>query len=235
MAIKKPITKTPPKKITPASDKKLKKRSREEEEEEVEETEEEDPSEEEEEEEETPAPKKKKKAAPVEEEEEEEADEEEEEEAPRRTGSKKKKKKKSSKSFADIFDSTKPGRGLLPVGDYKALVAGFEIEGEIAEEGDDQGELKVKVTYEIHEDEDEGVAGKNISQWYQICSEDGEAGPGIPFLKGDLDVLCYEDVLLEDLQQICEDIEAERPEVLIKVKQNGQYTNAYLQGLAEEE
>lgn len=232
MAINKPIVgKTAPKK-TPSPTGKLKKRPREEEEPEEQEEEEEEP--EEDKEEEAPAPKKKKKTAPVEEEEEEADEEEEEEEAPRRTGSKKK-KKKSSKSFADIFDSTKPGRGLLPVGDYKALVAGFEIEGDIAEEGEEQGELKVKVTYEIHEDEDEGVAGKTISQWYQICGEDGEAGPGIPFLKGDLDVLGYEDVLLEDLQQICEDIEDERPEVLIKVKQNGQYTNAYLQGLAEEE
>lgn len=240
MAIKKPVT---------TKSTLLKKRPRE-----VEEEEEEVVEEEEEE-----APKKKlKKAAPVEEEEEpeeeeevepvkkklkkkapqveeEEEPEEEEEEAPRRKGSLKKKKKGARKSFASVFDSTKPGRGLLPVGDYRAYVAGYELEGDIAEEGEDQGELKAKVIYEIHEDEDEGIAGKSISQYYQLCDEDGNAGPGIPYLKGDLDILGYEEVLLEDLEEIFRDVEAERPEVLIKVKQNGQYTNAYLQGLADGE
>lgn len=157
-------------------------------------------------------------------------------EPPVRKGSGLKKKvKEKSKSFADIFDSTKPGRGLLPPGDYKAYVTGFQLEGDIAEEGEEQDKLKVKVVYEIHEDEDAEVAGKTISQWYGLADDDGAPGPGIPFLKGDLDVLGYEDVLLEDLEEIFADVEAERPQVLIKVKPNGQYTNAYLQGLADTE
>lgn len=182
-----------------------------------------------EEEEEEPEPPKKglKKKAPP-------AEEEEEEEAPPRKGSLKKKGSKDKKSLADVFDSTKPGRGLFPVGEFQAYINGFEFDGEIAEEGEEQGMLKVKVTYEGHEDEEE-VAGKIISQWYQIATEDGAAGPGIPFLKGDLDVLGYEDVILADLQEIFDDVESTRPLVVIKVKQNGQYTNAFLQGLAEGE
>lgn len=189
---------------------------------------------------------KRKPAAPVEEEEneadvseeepaeEEPAEEEEEAPAPRKGSKLKKKKAGAKRSLAEIFDETKPGRGLFPTGDFKAIVTGYELEGEIAGEGEDQGLLKVKVTYEGHADEEE-VAGKKISQWYQIADDDGEPGPGIPFLKGDLDILGYEDVLLADLEEIFADVEAEQPEVVIKVKQNGQYTNAYLQGLAESE
>lgn len=233
MAIKKPLFKKATRQVeeeeAPAPKKLLKKKAPVEEEEEDQEQ----PDPDEEQEEEAPAPKKLlKKKAPVEETEEEE---EEEEEAPVRKGSSlKKKAKKESRSLADVFDSTKPGRGILPAGDYKAYVAGFEMEGDIADEGEAQGELKIKVTYEIHED-DEDAAGKTISQWYQIADDDGEPGPGIPYLKGDLDVLGYEDIKLEDLEEIFADVEAERQVVVIKVKQNGQYTNAYLQGLAETE
>lgn len=255
MAIKKPVTKlqsksTPP--PTPAS--KFKKRAREVEEEEP------DAEAEGEEEEESPAERKlrlklaalkaakKKKADPEEDpedegevdadneadvQEEEPAEEEEEAPAPRK-GSKLKKKAGKKTSLADVFDSTKPGRGLMPAGDFRAIVKGYELDGEIADDPDEQGALKVKVTYEGHEDEEEGVAGKTISQWYQIADDDGQPGPGIPFLKGDLDILGYEDVLLADLQEIFDDVEAEQPQVIIKVKQNGQYTNAYLQGLADE-
>lgn len=152
--------------------------------------------------------------------------------APRK-GSLKKKKAKARRSLADVFDETKPGRGLMPVGEYKMKVLGFELEGEIADDPDEQGELKVKVTYEGGEDEEEGVAGVTISQWYQIADDDGEPGPGIPFLKGDLDILGYEDVILADLEEIFADVASEEPEVVVKVVQNGRFTNAYLQGLAE--
>lgn len=168
-----------------------------------------------EEEEDEPALKKKKHSA-----------EEEEDDAP-------KKKKKSSKSFADMFDATKPG-GKFPVGDFKMRIVGFELEGEIADDTDDQGELKAKITYEGHENE-EDVAEKTISNWYNLADEDGKIGPGVPFLKGDLDVLGYEDVMLADLEEIFSTVEKERPEVIVKVKQNGQYTNAFLQGLADGE
>lgn len=256
MAIKKPITKPASKVAAPASSK-LKKRPREVEEDAEETTEEDD------EPEETPmqrkrrlraeaeaataaaAKKKKKKVEADEEENEADVEEgepgetaeeaEENEEPALRKGSKLKKKSKEKRSLADIFDSTVPGRGLMPAGDYKMKVLGYELEGEIADDPDDQGELKVKVTYEGHEDEEEGVAGKTISQWYQIADDSGEAGPGIPFLKGDLDILGYEEVVLADLEEIFADVAAEEPEVIVKVKQNGQYTNAYLQGLAETE
>lgn len=220
MAIKKPLIKNrrAAEEEEPAPKKLLKKKP-------VIEQEEEEP---EPEEEEVVAPKKKlfkPKAA--------EPEEEEEETPPPRKGSKLLKKKSARRSFADIFDDTKPGGGLFPIGDFKAYVNGFELDGEIAEEGEEQEDLKVTITYEGHEDE-EDVAGKTIKQWYGLW-KDGEPAPGIPFLKGDLDVLGYEDVVLADLLEIFADVESNRPEVIIKTKNNKGYTNAYLQGLAEGE
>lgn len=225
MAIKKPVTKRrdeDEEEVVPKKGLKSTKRPAPEPEEE----EEEDTESEEEDEEETKPVKKGKRPAPVE----EDDDEEEEEPAPKK---KSKLKSKKTNSLADIFDSTKPGRGLFPVGDFTVKVVGLEFDGEIAEEGEEQEDLKVKITYEGLED-DEEIAGKKISQWYQIWM-DGEAGQGIPFLKGDLDVLGYEDVVLADLQDIFDDVLAEEPLVIIKVKEKNGYTNAYLQGLAEGE
>lgn len=258
MAIKKPITKTPLKSAKPAAAPlKSKKRPRRVEEDGSEETDDEP-----DEEEETPKQRRARlrreaEEAAAEESGDDDGDEsddsdddsdgdgdeadesdDDDDEPPRRKGSAKKAKFKTSKvkkrSFADIFDSTKPGRGLFPAGDWKAKVLGFELQGEIAGEDEDQEELKVKVTYEGHEDEDE-VAGKKISQWYSLVTEDGEAGPGIQYLKGDLDILGYEDVTLADLEEIFGDVESEQPDVIIKVKENKGYTNAYLQGLADGE
>lgn len=146
-----------------------------------------------------------------------------------------KKRSGASKSFASQFDETKPGGGFMTVGTHKAYVVGLELEGELADEGEDQGKLTAKITYEGAEDEDEGVAGKTLSQWYQLATEDGELGKGIGFLKKDLNVLGYEDVGISDLEEVFASIVTERPKVVINVKQNGQYTNAYLQGLAEGE
>lgn len=259
MAIKKPIT-SKSKVATPAPSK-LKKRNREVEEE-VEETVEEEEEEEVEEtplqrkkrlreEADAAKAKKKKKAPPVEEEEEEEepaeeeeeneadvleeepAEEEEDEDAPPPRKGSAKKKSKAKRSLADVFDETKPGRGLMPAGDFRMHVEGYEFEGEIADDPEDQGELKVKVTYRGAADEEDGVADKTISQWYQIADAEGNPGPGIKFLKGDLDILGYEDVVLADLQEIFDDVGAEEPLAIVRIKENGQYTNAYLQGLAE--
>lgn len=221
MAIKKPLIKSrKPAEEEPAPKKSLlKKRPAP-----VEEEDEEEAAEEEEEEE---APKKslKKKAAPVEE-------EEEEEEAPRRTA--KKGKKKSSKSFADMFDETAPGGGIFPNGKFKMYLNGFELEGEIAADGEEQeDDLVVFATFEGHEDEEE-CAGKTIRSRYGIF-KDGELGQGVPFLKGDLDTLGYENVVLADLEEIFSDVEANRPEVVVNVKTKNGYTNAFLQGLADGE
>lgn len=133
------------------------------------------------------------------------------------------------KSFADLFDKTKPGGGFMPVGKHTCYLTSLEVEGKL----DGEDKLKVKVTFEGAEDEEEGVSGKSLSSWYSLRSEDGEPMGGIGFLKRDLEILGYADISLSDLEELCSTITNERLKVVINVKQNGQYTNAYLQGLAE--
>lgn len=157
------------------------------------------------------------------------------EEPPRRTGSglKKKKKKEASASFADVFDSTKPGRGTFPVGEFTATVS-FELIGDIADEGEEQGELKVVASFVGSGNNDEEVDEKKIGrQQYMLCDDEGVAGPGIPWLKGDLDILGYEDILLADLEEIFADTDATGTVVVIKNVEKGGYVNSYIQGLAE--
>lgn len=242
MAIKKPLTKAPLKssKLAPSSKAPLKKKATREPEEEEEETSEE----EEDEVEETPKERRLRlkqealdKAAEEEEEAGEEEAEEEEEEAPRRKGSAKKsaKKSKAKQSLADIFDSTKPGRGTFPVGDYVATVT-FELVGEIAEDPDDQEELKVIAHFVGADEDDEETFEKKIGrQQYILWTDDGEPGQGIQYLKGDLDILGYEDVTLADLEEIFESVETDQDKVVIKNKEKGGYVNTFIQGLADGE
>lgn len=231
MAIKKPLTKRPAAREPEEEDevpvkKSLKKRAPE-----PAEDEDEDAAEDAEPE----PPKKKSKLAKNREPEPDDDDDDAESEPAPRKGSGLKKKSKAKRSLADIFDKTKPGRASFPVGTFKAYVVGLELDGEVEEDIEDQGPLVVKITFEGHEDEEEGVAGKSLPQRYTIVGKDGEINEvGIGILKGDLDVLGYEDVLLEDLEDICVDVEAERPVVVIKTKQNNGYTNAYIQGLPED-
>lgn len=139
---------------------------------------------------------------------------------------------RTTKSLADLFDNTKPTRGGFPVGQFNAYVVAFELVGEIAEEGDDQGPLYAQVTYEGHEDEEE-CAEKTINSRYTIVDDKGQPSQGIGFLKGDLEIYGYEDVSLAQLQEAFEAIVSERPIVVIKVVEKSGYTNAYLQGLAQ--
>lgn len=193
-------------------------------------------------EDEEPTPKKKK-PAPVEEDDDEPApkkkpapveEDDDEQPAPRKGSSLKKKKKKAPRSLADVFDKTKPGGNKFPVGQFQAYVANLELEGEIAEEIEDQGPLVAKIQFEGHEDEDDEVAGKTLNQRYTIVGKDGEINDtAIGILKQDLEVLGYEEVMLGDLEEIFADIVAERPLVVIKTKQNGNFTNAYIQGVPE--
>lgn len=141
-------------------------------------------------------------------------------------------KKKSKKSLSDLFEETKPGGGLFPTGNFKARIILLELEGEIEDDPDDQAELKVKVTFEGHEEE-EDVAGKTISNWYNIADEDGNIGPGVPFFKRDMDILGYDEIALADIPELCDEVTKDKPEVNIKVVENKGYTNAFLQSLAD--
>lgn len=135
-------------------------------------------------------------------------------------------------SKADAFDTAKATGLGIPVGDWEARILEMVIEKK-AEKGE-----SVKVTYEATTtDEDSEAYGKKSSQWYQIFDKDGNIGKGVGFLKTDLEKLGVDEEgrKYANLESTLEQISTEQPLVNIKVKQNGQYFNVYLQGLAEAE
>jgi hypothetical protein len=138
--------------------------------------------------------------------------------------------KRKSVSLEAAFDEAKPGGGFMPVGRHRAFITEM-----VLEEPNDKG-TSAKVTYEgSPQSENEEVHGKSLSQWYKLLDKDGTPAQGLGFLKRDLEILGYADVTGDQLEDVFAQITSERPEVVINVKQNGQWTNAYLQGLVEGE
>lgn len=154
-------------------------------------------------------------------------------------GLKKSAKVKSKRSLAEMFDSSKP-KGIFPLGEFTGYIADFKLVGEIADDIEDQGPLHAEVVFEAHEDEQDaegnGIGGETITSRYTLVTKSGEFNEmGAGILRQDLDKLGYaEDVaIMENLEQIFQDIIAERPAIVFKTVQNKQFVNAYLQGLAE--
>jgi hypothetical protein len=134
-------------------------------------------------------------------------------------------KKRKAGSLAALFDEATPGN-TLPNGDYNAKITEFEVM-----EPNDKG-LAAKIQYTVLEGEEK--AGETVTQYYQLQTADGEPGKGLGFLKRDLATLGYDDVAGDALEETLETIAGEEPEVVITVKQNGQWTNAYLKGLIDD-
>lgn len=135
-------------------------------------------------------------------------------------------KKGASKSFADAFNSIPAGGGsFMPPGKWKANITGFELV-------ENEKGTSACVEYTGHEDEDEKVAGKRLKQYYKLVEADEKTpGQGCGFFKADMAQLGYEDIGFDDIEAAFKEISREQPLVEIQVKQNGQYTNAYLKGV----
>lgn len=134
-------------------------------------------------------------------------------------------------SRADAFDNAKATGPGIPVGDHEARILEMLYEKTVKGES-------VKVTYEATTADEESEAyGKKSSQWYQIFDKDGNLGKGVGFLKADLEKLGVEEdkQKLAVLEETLAEISAEQPLVNVRVKQNGQYLNVYLQGLVEDQ
>lgn len=138
--------------------------------------------------------------------------------------------KRRAASLEAAFDAAKPGGGFMPVGKHVANITEF-----VLEEPNEKG-TSAKVTYEGSEQsENEEVHGKSLSQWYKLLDKEGQPAQGLGFLKRDLEILGYADVTGDQMEDVMAQITNARPLVSINVKQNGQYTNAYLNGLVEDE
>lgn len=130
-----------------------------------------------------------------------------------------------AKSKADLFDQTK-AQGQVDAGKYEAIISEL-----VLQEEDEKGQ-SVRMKYEIATDGD--FRGQVITQFYKIFESDGGVGKGLAFLKKDLAVLGYDDVAFGDIEQVFEEIVEKNLGVVITVKINGAFTNAYLGGLCED-
>lgn len=128
-------------------------------------------------------------------------------------------------SKADLFDSTKP-QGAIDGGKYVALIAEM-----ILQKPDEKGQ-SARVTYEIATEGE--FQGQKATQFYKMFEADESAGKGLAFLKRDLAVMGYSDVKFGDLEDVFEEIVNKNVGANVTVKQNGQFTNVYLNSLAED-
>lgn len=134
-------------------------------------------------------------------------------------------KKGGAKDKSSAFDSVRP-QGKVDDAKYEAIISEL-----VLQDPDEKGQ-SVRLKYEIASAGD--FRGVEVTQWYKVFEADGETpGKGASFLKKDLAVLDYEDVKFDDLEEVFEEIVEKNIGVVIQVKNNGAFVNAYLQGLAE--
>lgn len=130
-----------------------------------------------------------------------------------------------AESKADVFDNAK-AQGAIDGGKYVALIGEMVLQKE-----DDKGQ-SARVAYEIATEGE--FQGQKVTQFYKLFEADKSMGKGLPYLKKDLAVLGYEDVKFGDLENVFEEIVDKNVGCNVTVKQNGQFTNVYLNSLAED-
>jgi hypothetical protein len=128
-------------------------------------------------------------------------------------------------SEADLFDSTK-AQGAIDGGKYVAII------GEAVLQDKDEKGRSCRFQYEIATDGE--FRGQKVTQFYKMFEANGDAGKGLAFLKKDLAVLGYSDIKFGDLENVFEEIVEKNIGCNVTVKQNGQFTNVYLNGLSED-
>jgi hypothetical protein len=129
-------------------------------------------------------------------------------------------------SKEEAFDNAEPESGFgVPNGNYIANLVGAKLEKDESSEKE-----SVMFEYEIKEGEAEG---KTIKAWYSLFDKDGNQMKGMGFFKRDMEVLGQPSFKYAEIEDALQQLESERVEVNINVKQNGQWTNVYLQGLAQ--
>jgi hypothetical protein len=128
-------------------------------------------------------------------------------------------------SRADAFDSQKP-MGAIDGGKYVALI------GEAVLGKEDEKGQSARFQYEIATDGE--FRGQKVTQFYKLFEADGSVGKGAAFLKKDLAVLGKGDVKFGDLEDVFEEIVTDQIGCNVTVKQNGQFTNVYLNSITED-
>lgn len=129
-------------------------------------------------------------------------------------------------SLADLWDDTDANEASNKPSDgqHEVRINKFEMKDD-AKKG-----TAAFVEFEVIDGDEEG---KSVRQMYKLTDAAGGKGPGLAYLKRDLALLGHEDVPGGKLKKVLAEITEEQPMAIIQVKTNGQYCNAFLQGLAE--
>jgi hypothetical protein len=128
-------------------------------------------------------------------------------------------------SKEDAFDNAEPEVGFgIPNGGYRAHLVKCVVDRQA------MPKESVMFGYEIAEGDFEG---KQINSWYNLFDKEGKAMKGIGYFKRDCEVLGQPSFKLAEIDEAMQNLEQERLLCNINVKQNGQWTNVFLQGLAE--
>lgn len=128
-------------------------------------------------------------------------------------------------SKEDAFDSAEPESGFgLPNGNYVAHLIKCGVDRTTPPKE------SVRFDFEIAEGEQEG---KTVVAWYSLFDKQGNQMKGIGYFKRDMEVLGQPAFKFADIDDALATLEAERVKCNITGKQNGQFFNIFLQGLAE--
>lgn len=152
--------------------------------------------------------------------------------------------KKSSggtRSLTSLFKKAKvaPKNSFgLPPGNYECLVNGGEADQ------NDKG-ISAYLEYVAVNCEDSEIDGRSHRAFYGLVDADGEPQQGIEYFKRDLlelgiteeelEGLDDDDDLIDAINKLLRKIAKAQPWVSVQVKQKGDYTNLFLQGVMEDQ
>lgn len=130
-------------------------------------------------------------------------------------------------TLADLWDNTDPSesKNQLPVGEHTVRL------NSLTQKDDPKKGTAVFAEYEAIDGENEG---KKLRQMYKLTDADGGKAQGMAILMRDLEILGHKDIKGKKLKKTLESISEGQPMVIITAKENGQYMNAYLNGLADD-
>ncbi len=133
-------------------------------------------------------------------------------------------RKSKDLDLSDLYDSADPAEAMagMPVGEWECDLTGSGVEK-------DGKKTSVYLQWTGRDGEAEGKQGR---MFYGIVDDSGNPGKGIGYLKRDLSTLDVEKDENESFEDFIENLTSLGLAGIIKVKQNGEYTNLYLQGAA---
>ncbi len=119
---------------------------------------------------------------------------------------------------AEQFESVDPGEYVCE------LATAQFIENEKGE--------SVRIDFKVN-DESSDFHGKKIVTFYKMFDEEGNVSKGTGFFNRDMELIAGEKPKYADIEEFCNELGDRELQVVVQVKKNGAYTNAYIQGLAE--